>query len=40
MAGHLWLEDTAGMKGVKIDKVEVGSRGEGIDGWACEVRKR
>jgi len=40
MAGHLWLEDTPGMKGVKIDRVEVGSRGEGIEGWASEVRKR
>ncbi|KAK1758295.1 protein kinase dsk1 [Echria macrotheca] len=40
MASHAWLEDTPGMKGIKIDKVEVGSRGEGIDGWACEVRKR
>ncbi len=40
MAGHVWLEDTPGMKGVKIEKVEVGSRGEGIEGWASEVRKR
>lgn len=40
MASHGWLEDTPGMKGVRIDKVEVGSRGEGIDGWACEVKKR
>lgn len=40
MAGHLWLEDTPGMKGVKIDKVEVGSRGEGIEGWASEVKRR
>lgn len=40
MAGHSWLEDTPGMKGIKIDKVEVGSRGEGIEGWASEVRKR
>ncbi|ROV98673.1 hypothetical protein VMCG_06731 [Cytospora schulzeri] len=40
MAGHIWLEDTAGMKGLKIDGLEVGSRGEGIDGWASEVRRR
>ncbi|KAK4168748.1 kinase-like domain-containing protein [Cladorrhinum sp. PSN259] len=40
MASHPWLDDTPGMKGVKIDKVEVGSRGEGIEGWATEVRKR
>ncbi|AEO65570.1 uncharacterized protein THITE_2112680 [Thermothielavioides terrestris NRRL 8126] len=40
MAAHPWLDDTPGMKGIRIDKVEVGSRGEGIEGWACEVRKR
>lgn len=40
MAGHLWLDDTPGMKGVKINGLEVGSRGDGIDGWATEVRKR
>ncbi|TDZ31744.1 Protein kinase dsk1 [Colletotrichum spinosum] len=40
MAGHLWLEDTPGMKGVRINGLEVGSRGDGIDGWATEVRKR
>ncbi|KAJ3532247.1 hypothetical protein NM208_g8525 [Fusarium decemcellulare] len=40
MAGHLWLEDTPGMKGLKIEGLEVGGRGEGIDGWATEVRKR
>ncbi|KAK5999144.1 Protein kinase dsk1 [Cladobotryum mycophilum] len=40
MAGHGWLEDTPGMKGVKIEGLEVGSRGEGIEGWATEVRKR
>ncbi|KAL2141998.1 hypothetical protein VTI28DRAFT_1734 [Corynascus sepedonium] len=40
MAAHPWLDETPGMQGIKIDKVEVGSRGEGIEGWACEVRKR
>jgi len=25
---------------VKIEGLEVGSRGEGIEGWASEVRKR
>ena len=40
MAGHYWLDDTPGMRGVRIDGLEVGSRGEGIDGWASEVRKR
>ncbi|EHA46605.1 hypothetical protein MCOR27_008582 [Pyricularia oryzae] len=40
MAAHLWLDDTPGMKGVKIPGLDAGSRGEGIDGWANEVRKR
>lgn len=40
MAGHGWLVDTPGMKGLKIEGLEVGSRGEGIEGWATEVRKR
>lgn len=40
MAGHIWLEDTPGMKGLKIEGLEVGGRGEGIEGWATEVRKR
>ncbi|KAK6580198.1 hypothetical protein PZA11_007220 [Diplocarpon coronariae] len=40
MAGAEWLEDTVGMKGIKIPGLEVGSRGEGIEGWACEVKKR
>ncbi|KAI3400747.1 hypothetical protein diail_1956 [Diaporthe ilicicola] len=40
MAGHIWLEDTAGMKGVRIEGLEVGSRGDGIDGWANEIRRR
>jgi serine/threonine-protein kinase SRPK3 len=40
MAGHNWLEDTPGMKGLKIEGLEVGGRGEGIDGWSTEVRKR
>ncbi|RAL68376.1 hypothetical protein DID88_007107 [Monilinia fructigena] len=40
MAGAPWLEDTAGMKGIKIEGLEVGSKGEGIEGWAYEVRKR
>ena len=39
MVGHAFIEDTPGMEGVKLD-VPVGSRGEGIDGWATEVKKR
>lgn len=40
MAAHGFLEDTPGMKGVRIEGLEVGGRGEGIEGWAAEVRKR
>jgi serine/threonine-protein kinase SRPK3 len=40
MAGAEWLEDTVGMKGIKIQGLEVGSKGEGIEGWSCEVKKR
>lgn len=40
MAAHEWLADTLGMKDVKIAGLEVGSRGEGIEGWASEVKKR
>ncbi|EPE05519.1 cmgc srpk protein kinase [Ophiostoma piceae UAMH 11346] len=40
MSGHPWLLDTPGMKGVQIEGVSVGSKGDGIDGWATEVRKR
>jgi serine/threonine-protein kinase SRPK3 len=40
MAAHPFLKDTPGMEGVSIEGLEVGSRGEGIEGWASEVRKR
>ena len=40
MAAHPWLDDTPGMQGIKIEGLEPGSRGEGIEGWASEVRKR
>jgi serine/threonine-protein kinase SRPK3 len=40
MASHEWLADTLGMKDVRITGLEVGSRGEGIEGWASEVKKR
>ncbi|KAK2073405.1 hypothetical protein P8C59_007692 [Phyllachora maydis] len=40
MAGHPWLDDTPGMQGVRMENLEVGGRGEGIEGWASEVRKR
>jgi len=38
MASHPFLEGTKGMDPVKLD-VRVGSKGEGIEGWATEVKK-
>lgn len=38
MANHVFLEDTKGMTGIKT-QVEVGSKGDGIDGWATEIKK-
>ena len=39
MAGGQFLEGTKGMEGVVLPGVPVGSRGEGIDGWAQEVKR-
>ena len=39
MSGHAFLEDTKGMEGIKVD-VPVGSKGDGIEGWATEIKKR
>ena len=39
MAAHIWLEDTIGMKGIEIEGLGVGSKGEGIDGWSSEVKR-
>ncbi|KAH9826440.1 Protein kinase dsk1 [Teratosphaeria destructans] len=38
MANHPFLEGTRGMDDVKLD-VLVGSKGDGIEGWATEVKK-
>jgi serine/threonine-protein kinase SRPK3 len=38
MAGHEWLADAKGMEGVGLG-LEVGSKGEGIEGWSCEIKK-
>jgi serine/threonine-protein kinase SRPK3 len=38
MAGHRFLEGVKGMDGVSLG-VEVGSKGDGIEGWATEVKK-
>ena len=41
MAGHEWLADARGMAGVGSElNLEVGGRGEGIEGWSQEVKKR
>lgn len=39
MVAHAFMADTPGMEDVRLD-VPVGSRGEGIEGWASEVKKR
>ncbi|KAK5125744.1 hypothetical protein LTR85_012018 [Meristemomyces frigidus] len=38
MSNHHFLDCTKGMENVKLD-IEVGSKGEGIEGWATEVKK-
>ncbi|KAF2398529.1 serine/threonine-protein kinase SRPK2 [Trichodelitschia bisporula] len=39
MSNHAFLDDTHGMSDVKLD-IPVGSKGEGIEGWASEVKKQ
>ncbi|KAI5282770.1 serine/threonine protein kinase, CMGC group [Ascosphaera aggregata] len=39
MSGHHWLDDTKGMEHIKLP-IPVGSQGEGIEGWTCEVKRR
>lgn len=39
MAAHEWIKDTPGMDGIDLGIVP-GTRGEGIEGWAAEVKKR
>ncbi|KAK4570344.1 serine/threonine protein kinase, CMGC [Recurvomyces mirabilis] len=38
MSNHAFMEGVKGMDGVKLG-VEMGSKGEGIEGWATEVKK-
>ncbi|KAF1814767.1 serine/threonine-protein kinase SRPK2 [Eremomyces bilateralis CBS 781.70] len=38
MGNHRFLDGARGMEGVRVD-VAVGSKGEGIEGWATEVKK-
>jgi serine/threonine-protein kinase SRPK3 len=39
MSNHEFMQGTIGMENVKLD-VPLGSKGEGIEGWASEVKKR
>lgn len=39
MASHEWMDRTLGMEGIGLG-VTPGSRGEGIQGWAMEVKRR
>lgn len=39
MASHDWMNNTPAMDGIDLG-ITPGSRGEGIDGWATEVKKR
>ncbi|KAL4804068.1 kinase-like domain-containing protein [Aspergillus unguis] len=39
MASHAWMKDTPGMAEVDLG-LTPGSRGEGIEGWATEVKRR
>ena len=38
MSNHGFVEGTKGMEGVVLG-VELGSKGEGIEGWATEIKK-
>lgn len=40
MAAHPFMQETPGMEGVVLPGVPLGSRGEGIEGWSTEVKKR
>lgn len=39
MANHAFMEGVRGMEGKGKLDIQVGSKGEGIDGWATEVKK-
>ncbi|KAL1632779.1 serine/threonine protein kinase, CMGC [Neofusicoccum ribis] len=38
MSNHSFLDDTKGMEDIKLD-IPLGSKGDGIEGWASEVKK-
>ncbi|KAE8151556.1 putative serine protein kinase Sky1 [Aspergillus avenaceus] len=39
MASHDWTKDTIGMEAIELG-IAPGSRGDGIEGWASEVKRR
>lgn len=39
MAGHDFMDGTKSMDGISVG-VPVGSRGEGIEGWSSEIKRR
>lgn len=39
MAAHEWMSDTLGMDGIELG-IQPGTKGEGIDGWAAEIKRR
>lgn len=39
MAGSRFLDDTIGIGSLKLP-IPVGAKGDGIDGWAMEIKKR
>ncbi|KAI9043240.1 serine/threonine-protein kinase [Aspergillus affinis] len=39
MSSHVWTKDTLGMDGIDLG-ITPGSKGEGIEGWATEVKRR
>lgn len=40
MANHPWLRDTPGMEDIKLEGLTPGGKGEGIEGWSTEIKKR
>jgi serine/threonine-protein kinase SRPK3 len=40
MSNSPFLQDTKGMEGPYLPNIPMGSKGEGIEGWATEVKKR
>ncbi|KAI1327037.1 kinase-like domain-containing protein [Xylariaceae sp. FL0255] len=40
MANHSWLDNTPGMEDVKLGGLVPGAKGEAIEGWATEIKKR